>query len=334
MATGYYLKKMLTDFIILDESKQIGDSWRNRWDTLHLFTPSQHDALPGMRFPLQRNRFPGKDQVAGYLSEYANKFDLPVQLSVKVKKIQLEDGHYLLETSVGIFHAEKVIIASGTHPVPKIPEFASEISHGILQLHSSQYKNPESLPEGDVLVVGAGTSGVEIALEVSKKRKTYISGNPTFHIPDIVFKYAGGLYWRFVKNILTIKTPVGRKVKKKVLNGGSPLIGISVEDLERSGVIRLPRMKGVTGGLPVMEDGSVADVRTVIWCTGFRPDYSWIDIDIRDETGWPVTDLGISVKQNGLYFVGMPFQYGLSSGLIGGVGRDAAHVVKKLVVAS
>jgi len=334
LATGYYLKKMKSDFIILDENEQIGDSWRKRWDTLHLFTPSQHDSLPGLKFPLQRNGFPGKEQVAEYLSDYASKFDLPVQVGVKVKKIILDNGLFQLDTTRGILHSEKVIIASGTHPIPKIPEFASEISPGILQIHSSGYKNPDTLPEGDVLVVGAGTSGVEIALEISKYRKTYISGNPTFHIPDFVFKYAGGLYWWFVRNILTEKTPVGRKVKEKVLSGGGPLIGISVDDLERSGVVRLPRMRGVEGGLPVMKDDSVADVRTVIWCTGFRPDFSWIKIDIWDEKGWPVTDRGISIKQKGLFFMGMPFQYGLASGLIGGVGRDAAHIVKTMATAT
>jgi putative flavoprotein involved in K+ transport len=308
LATGYYLEQVKSDFIILDEQQHTGDSWRNRWDTLHLFTPARHDGLPGMKFPPQRNGFPGKDEVAQYLSDYSDKFHLPVRSSVKVKKIQFENGRFNLDTSDGIFHAEKVVVATGTHPVPKIPGFAAGLSAGIVQMHSSGYKNPETLPEGDVLVVGAGTSGVEIALEVSKFRKTYISGNPTFHIPDPVFKYAGCIYWWVVKHILTVRTPVGRKVKQKVLKGGGPLINISMEDLERSGVIRLQRMKGVTGGSPVMEDGTTVNVRTVIWCTGFRPDFSWIDMDIQDESGWPLTERGISKKQKGLFFMGMPFQ--------------------------
>jgi len=331
LAMGYYLKQMKSDFIILDENIHIGDSWRGRWDTLHLFTPSRYDGLPGMKFPLLKNSFPGKDQVADYLIDYAGRFELPVQLKVRVKKISQENGIFRLETTAGIFKAEKVVVASGTHPVPRIPGFSTELSEGILQIHSSEYKNPGMIPEGDILVVGAGTSGVEIALEISKYRKTYISGKPTFHIPDNVTKYAGNLYWWVVKNVLTIKTPVGRKVKGKVLKGGGPLISISAEDLDRSGVIRLQRMKGVMNGLPVMEDGAVADVKTVIWCTGFKPDFAWIEMDIQDETGWPVTDRGISKKQKGLYFMGMPFQYGLSSGLIGGVGRDAAYIGKKLV---
>ena len=331
LAAGYYLKQLKSDFIILDENPHTGDSWRNRWDSLHLFTPARHDGLPGMKFPSHGNGFPDKNQVAQYLSDYSGKFHLPVRFNVKVKKISSANGGFKLDTSEGVFQAGKVVIATGTHPVPKVPDFAKELSSDIFQIHSSGYKNPGMLPEGDVLVVGAGTSGVEIALEVSGYRKTYISGNPTFHIPDNVFRYAGGLYWWAVNNILTVSTPVGKKVKKKILKGGGPLINISMEDLEESGVIRLHRMKGVSRGMPVMEDDTTVNVKTVIWCTGFRPDFSWIDLDVQDGSGWPLTRRGISEKQRGLYFMGMPFQYSLASGFIGGVGRDAAHMVRKLV---
>ncbi len=331
LAVGYFLKKSKSDFIILDENDNIGASWEKRWDSLHLFTPSKYDGLPGMKFPMEKNSFPAKNQVARYLEDYAEQFKLPVQLKVKVKKISLNNGTFLLDTSNGVYHAEKVVVASGTHPVPKIPAFALQLSPEIEQIHSSEYKNPDMIGTGDVLVVGAGTSGVEIALEVSNERKTYISGNPTFHVPDRVLKYAGNLYWLFIRHVLTIKTPIGRKVKSKVLKGGGPLINISVEDLDKAGVIRLERMKGVENGLPVMEDGTVVNVKTVIWCTGFKPDFSWIDIDILNATGWPDTMRGISTKQKGLFFMGMPFQFGLASGLVGGVGRDAKYVVEKLV---
>lgn len=330
LAISYFLKRMNYQFIILDENEHIGDSWRKRWDSLHLFTPAQYDGLPGTKFPMQKNGFPGKDQVAEYFAEYVRKFELPFHTKVKVKKISLNNGTFLLDTSNGAYHAEKLVVASGTHPVPKIPAFAIELSAESSQIHSSEYKNPDGIAEGEVLVVGAGTSGVEIALEVSKYRKTYISGNPTFHIPDRVFKYVGNFYWWFVRNILTVKTPIGRKVKKKVLHGGGPLINISIEDLDKDGVIRLARMKGAENGLPVMEDGTVVNAKTIIWCTGFKPDFSWIDIDILNETGWPDTERGVSKKQKGLFFIGMPFQFGLASGLLGGVGRDAKYVAKKL----
>ena len=316
---------------ILEEHERIGDSWRKRWDSLHLFTPAKYDGLPGLKFTIDKNLFPGKDAMADYLELYATHFKLPVRLRSKVNNITEAEAGFLIESSSGKYAASKIIIASGTHSVPKVPAFSSQLNPDITQIHSSQYINPAALPDGDILVVGAGTSGVEIAIEVSQSGRTYISGTPTFHIPDNVFKYLGKFYWWFVNNILTVKTPIGRKAKMKILKGGGPLINISVEDLDKAGVIRLERTKGVENGFPVMVNGTVAEVKTVIWCTGFKPDFSWIDIDILNETGWPDTDRGISKKQNGLYFMGMPFQFGLTSGLVGGVGRDADYVIKKLV---
>ncbi len=331
LATGFFLKQKKSKFIILDENERVGDSWRKRWDSLHLFTPSKYDGLPGMKFPLNKNDFPGKDEMAKYLENYAVKFMLPIRKNTHVFKITNKSDLFEIEATDGTYFADKIVIATGTHPVPKIPGFAAELSADIVQFHSSEYKNTNTVNAGEVLVVGAGTSGVEIALEISKIRKTYISGNPTFHIPDKVFKYAGNIYWWVVKNILTVKTPIGRKARIKILHGGGPLINISVEDLNKAGVIRLLKMKGVEKGLPVMEDEKVLNVKTVIWCTGYKPDFSWVNLDILNKTGWPDTERGVSRKQKGMYFMGMPFQYGLASGLVGGVGRDAKYVVGKLI---
>jgi putative flavoprotein involved in K+ transport len=221
-------------------------------------------------------------------------------------------------------------VATGTNPLPYIPAIACDLAPGIYQVHSSGYINPGLLPVGDTLVVGAGTSGVEIALELSRTRKTYISGKPTFHIPDNVFKYAGELYWWFASHVLTTKTPIGKKAKKSIIHGGAPLIRISADDLDRAGITRLPRMTGVSNGAPQFADGAVIKVSAVIWATGYKPDFSWIEMDVTDETGWPVTRRGISSSFKGMYFVGMPFQFGLTSGLVGGVGRDAAYVTRKI----
>jgi putative flavoprotein involved in K+ transport len=331
LAAGYFLKQTNTEFIILDENNEVGASWMKRWDSLHLFTPSQYDGLPGMKFPLQRNSFPNKNEMAFYLSDYARKFSLPIQSKIKTTKISRVDGFFVIQTDKETYHADKVVVATGTHPAPKTPHFTDELSTDIFQIHSSDYKNPEMIPEGDVLVVGAGTSGVEIAIEMSEHKKTYISGTPNFHIPDNVFKYAGRFYWWFTNHVLTIKTPIGRKAKEKILKGGGPLISVSVKDLDKAGVKRLPRVKGVKDGLPVLQDDTILPVNTVIWCTGFKPDFSWIDLDILDKNGWPLTNRGISIKQKGLYFVGIPFQYGLASGFVGGVGRDAEFVVRNLL---
>jgi putative flavoprotein involved in K+ transport len=326
LATGYYLKKMNKRFIILDEGGRIGDSWRKRWDSLMLFTPAKHDGLPGLTFPGQGGHFPGKDEMADYLEQYANTFSLQVMLKAKVNRLISVNSHFEIETSLSKLTAKNVVVTTGTNPHPRIPLLSSDLSSNIFQIHSSEYVNAESIPSGDVLVVGAATSGMEIALELAKTHKTFISGNPPFHIPDNLLKYGGELYWWIINNIITEKTAIGRKVKDKISHGGSPLIRISADDLKAAGIKNLPRVAGTSEGYPLLEDKTTVKVRSVIWATGYKPDYSWIEMNITNDLGWPVTKRGVSTLQKGLYFVGMPFQFGLTSGLVGGIGRDAAYV--------
>lgn len=331
LATGYFLKKYNNDFIILDENKRTGDSWRKRWKSLKLFTPVHHDSLPGLHFPGEYGSFPWKDEVADYLESYSREFELPVQLNVKVNRLSSRNSHFEIETDSQRFLSKNVVIATGTNPFPKIPAISSDLNPEIFQIHSSGYTDPENIPPGDVLVVGAATSGIEIALELSKSHKTFISGKPTFHIPDNIIKYGGELYWWFVSNVITIKTPVGRKARNKIMHGGSPLIRVSSKDLDMAGIKYLPRVAGVDNGYPKLEDDKVLKVSSVIWATGYKPDFSWIDMELPYETGWPITNRGVCPSFKGLYFVGMPFQYGLTSGLIGGVGNDASFISKMIV---
>ena len=331
LAAGYHLLKAGEDFVIIDAAENIGDSWRKRWDSLRLFTPSQYDSLPGFSFPALKNTMPTKDEVADYLEKYTEKFKLPVRMGEKVNHLSGMQPGFELATDKGILKCKRVIVATGTNPQPRIPEFAKDLDKNIHQIHSSQYLNPDSLPKGSVLVVGAGTSGVEIAIELAKSRHTYISGHPTFHIPDPVFRYAGRLYWWFASNILTVKTPIGRKAKKSILKGGGPLINVSVKDLVDAGVEQVSRMAGVEGGQPEFEDGRKETISSIVWATGFKPDFSWIDLKVTDEkNGWPITKRGVSTEVNGMYFIGMLFQYGLTSGLVGGVGRDAAFIARHI----
>lgn len=330
LAAAYYLKKLNDDFIILDEGNHIGDSWRQRWDSLRLFTPSQYDGLPGFPFPDNRGSLPTKDEMADYLLNYSNKFSLPVQLNTKVIELKKTSDYYEIITSKGNVYADNVIVATGTNPIAYIPTFASDLNKNIVQIHSSKYKNPESFHSLNTLVVGAGTSGVEIAIELSASRPTMLSGQATPHIPDFIFRYVGKQYWWFAHNILTLSTPIGRKVKPKIIGGGAPLISVSMENVKEAKVEQLPRLKGVQNGLPQLEDGRVLTVTSIVWATGYRPDFSWIKFDVTDNSGWPQSNRGISEKFKGLYFVGMVFQFGLTSGLVGGVGRDAAYVVNHL----
>ncbi len=330
LAVAYFLKKYNEEFIILDSANQVGSSWRERWDSLRLFTPSQYDGLPGLKYPAVRGTLPSKEEMADYLSNYAKKYSIPVELNTSVLALTKTGDGYEIITSKGKIYAKNVIVATGTNPTAYIPAFSSDLNKNILQIHSSKYKNPQLLPASNTLVVGAGTSGVEIAIELSKSRPTFISGKPTPHIPDFIFRYLGRLYWLFVYYILTIKTPMGRKVKTIITKSGGPLISVSIHEVNKAKIERLPRLKGVEKGFPLLEDGRILNVASVVWATGYKPDFSWIKLDASEANGWPKTYRGISKEFEGLYFVGMIFQFGLTSGLVGGVGRDAAYVVNHL----
>ncbi|WP_255771629.1 flavin-containing monooxygenase [Pseudarthrobacter sulfonivorans] len=326
LAAGQFLKEAGADFSILDGAARVGDVWRNRWDSLRLFTPARYSSLPGLKFPAAGGSFPGKDGFADYLEAYAAHFQLPVRTGIQVRSVRPVDGGFELQASDGELRARSVIAAPGANSVPFVPRLAPFLDASILQLHSSEYRSPSGLPEGGVTVAGAGTSGMEIALELAQHRpagSVYLAGTPTRHIPDAVFRFTGPLYWRLVNSLLTLDTRPGRKVAAGFHQQGAPLIRVSVKDVERAGVARLSRLQNV-GDVP-------ADVRTIVWATGYRPDFGWIEGLPLDADGWPATDRGIVPELPGLYFVGMPFQYALTSGLVGGVGRDAKYVVEHLV---
>jgi putative flavoprotein involved in K+ transport len=334
LATGYFLAERGLRFVILDASERIGDAWRKRWDSLRLFSPAKLDALPGMPFPAPPDSFPTKDEMADYLEAYAARFELPVQTNTRVERLsKTSDGTFLVETSQGRVYTRQVIVAMASYQGPRVPAFARELDPGIVQLHASAYKNPSQLRDGAVLLVGAGNSGAEIAMELSKSRTTWVSGRDVGEIP---FKLAG--FWsrvvltRFVfrvvfHRLLTVKTPMGRKVREFWLTKGGPLIRTRTSDLDAAGVKRVPKMTSVSGGRPVLEDGRVLDVENVVWCTGYHPGLSWIDLPIVDEQGRLRHQSGVAAEE-GLYFVGQQFLYAASSTMIHGVGRDAARIAR------
>ncbi|MDT3683408.1 MAG: NAD(P)/FAD-dependent oxidoreductase [Truepera sp.] len=334
LAAAYHLMRAGADFVVLDASERTGDVWRQRWDSLRLFTPAHHDGLPGMPFPAPPGSFPAKDEVAGYLSQYVDRFSLPVRNGVRVTRLTRVGSHFEVLTSQGSIIAGAVVVATGANQLPHVPALAQSLDPHIGQLHSHAYRSPDSVPPGEVLVVGFGTSGAEIAEELALAGRTVsISGEPTFHIPDPVLKVAGELYWHFIHRVLTRRTPIGRKAAPKIVASGAPLIRISASRVEAAGVKRVPRVVSVTEGRPVLADGSLVNADVVVWCTGYAPDFSWIDVPgvSFDERGWPRAPYGLVENVEGLAFVGVPFQVGLTSVLLGGVGRDAAIVVDRLV---
>ena len=335
LATGYHLKRQgRPSFVILDKHPRIGDAWRTRWDSLRVFTPAKYDGLPGMRFPAPRLSSPSKDEVAAYLAAYAARFELPVRTGVSVQGLKRSRDRFVVSTAAGTFEADNVVVATGTAQVPKLPSFASELSFDVTQMHSSAYKNPRQLREGGVLVVGLGNSGAEISHELSRARRVFLSGSPSGEMPGrpgaMTAAFVLPVFMFLATHVLTLDTPVGRKVLPKMHGQAAPLIRTKVKDLERDGVERVPRVTGVMNGLPLLADGRTLDVSNVVWCTGFRTDFSWIDLpDALDAGGEPIHYRGVA-REPGLYFVGLEFQYAFVSDVIPGVGRDAAYVVRHL----
>jgi putative flavoprotein involved in K+ transport len=337
LATGYHLQQRGRSFVILDASERVGDAWRGRWDSLRLYSPASHDGLPGKRFPARRTSYPTTHEMADYLESYAAEFRLPVRSGTTADSLARDGDRYVLTCGGETFEADNVVVATGVMQRPFVPSFAPELDPRITQLHSSDYRNPSQLQDGPVLVVGASHSGADIAYEAATEHHTILSGVDTGQIPAPVDTLLGRIGFRALffagSHILTMDTPMGRKMRHHVRHGGAPLLRHRGKELRAAGVERtLERTAGVQDGLPVLDDGRVLDVRNVVWCTGFRPDFSWIDVPFeRGADGYPVQYRGVVDSAPGLYFVGLLFLYSFTSMLIGGTGRDAERVVRHLV---
>ena len=227
----------------------------------------------------------------------------------------------------------------GSHQVPRMPAFAGRLDPGMVQLHAVEYRNPAQLQEGSVLVVGAGNSGGEIAIEIVKQHPTWLAGTESGHVPFRIERAPARfvflpLLFRFIGHrVLTVRTPIGRRMRPKLLSHGAPLVRVKPKDIVAAGIKRVPRVVGAQRGLPLLEDGRVLEAANVIWCTGYRPDFSWIDLPVfgdEDEPIEPIHRRGIVHDEPGLYFVGLFFLYAMSSGFLPGVGRDAAHIVQAI----
>ena len=285
-----------------------------------------------MPFPGRSHSFPTKNAMADYLETYAIRFRLPVRTGLRVDRVSRTGSRYQVKAGDRTFEAEHVVVAMATFQRPKVPSFAADLDPGVVQLHSAEYRNLTQLDPGGVLVVGAGNSGSEIALEAARGgHPVWLSGRDTGHVPFRIEKTLGRLLLPFVfrvvfHRLLTVDTPVGRKARPKVVSKGGPLIRVKPHDLVAAGVQRVPRMAGVRGGKPELEDGRVMDVANVVWCTGFHPGFSWIDLPAIGPDGEPTHQRGIVPGEPGLYFVGLHFLYALSSTMIHGVDRDAGRI--------
>ena len=337
LATGYHLQRRGRPFLIVDADDRVGGGWRRQWDTLRLYSPAAYDALPGMPFPAPRWSYPVKDEVADYLEAYADTFSLPVRLGVRVDSLRRAGGAYVAVCGDTVIEADNVVVCTGTFGrTPFVPDFASRLDSSIIQLHSSQYRRPSQLAEGPVLVVGASHSGGDIAYEAALSHRTTLCGRDTGQFPvplsSPLAPVAFSAQLFVFRYVLTRSNPLGRHVMDEFRFMGGPALRVRASDLRARDVERVPlRVTDVKEGRPVLADGRVLSPATVIWATGFRQTFEWIQLPIFDVHGWPRERRGIVEEAPGLFFCGLGFQYAASSMLINGAGRDADFVVRQIL---
>jgi putative flavoprotein involved in K+ transport len=327
LAMGYFLSRQGRDFVILEAAEEPAATWRTRWDSLKLFTPARYSGLPGLPFPDDPDRYPTRDEVASYLSDYARKFDLPIRYGSRVHSLRQADGLYRAEVEGAVYEGEQVVVATGPFQVPFIPPLADGLASEVQQLHSSAYRSPETIPTGPVLVVGGGNSGFQIAEELARSHDVHLAiGSRQTPLPQRIL--GRDLFWFLEKTGLIRKTTgsrIGQRLKDR-----DTLIGSSPRSLRRrSGVEVRPRAVSAEGSRVRFADGSELEVGTVIWATGYRPDYSWIEADIFDHDGRLLHQRGVTPAP-GLYFLGLTWQYTRGSALIGWVKDDAAYLADRI----
>jgi putative flavoprotein involved in K+ transport len=332
LAAGYHLAQRDVDFVILDAASRTGDSWRHRWDGLRLFTPAAYSGLPGMVFPAPPAHLPDKDEVAAYMERYAERFDLPVRHDVRVSSLRRDGTRYVVEAPGIRYEADSVVVATGPFHAPRTPPLASRLLPRIHQFHSSAYVNPLHLPPGSALVVGAGNSGVQIALELARTRDVTLAGDVPGYLPRTflgrdIYDWIWPIIDRFTR-----RTMVGRLLRRRTAHA-DPLIGTTPDQLRRAGIRRVGKVTDVRDGLPVA-NGVAQDAAIVVWATGFAPAYQWIHLPIPTDHGHPLTQRGVVSDHPGLYFIGLRWQHRLTSALIGGVGADAEFIANQVVARS
>jgi putative flavoprotein involved in K+ transport len=337
LAVGYHLARRGLPFVILDANQQVGDAWRNRWDSLRLFNPARYAGLPGLAFPARADSFPTKQQMANYLADYALRFKLPVRNGVRVERLWKEGDRFFVTSGDQRYESENVVVAMANYQLPKTPRFALDLDPDIVQIHSHEYRNPTQLQEGSVLVVGIGNSGADIAIEVAKSHPTWIAGKETGHIPwhidNALSRFVLSRFVRFVgHHILTVRTAIGRKLRPKLLSLAAPLVRVKPQDLIDAGIERVPKVIGARNGMPLLADDRTLEVKNVIWCTGYERSFPWIDLPVHGEGEEIMHERGVVPNIPGLYFVGLHFLYSMTSATLMGVGRDAARVAKGIEV--
>jgi putative flavoprotein involved in K+ transport len=327
LAMAWHLTQQGLRFVVLEAGPEVGHVWRSRWDSLKLFTPAQYDALPGMAFPAPADTYPTKDPVADYLQAYVTAHDLPVRLNARVTSLIQTDGGFEVQAGGQTYRARQVVVATGPFQVPFVPPQARGLDPSVTQLHSADYRNPQALPEGPVLVVGGGNSGFQIAEELAATRTVDLSIATRY--PMLPQRLAGrDLFWWLTRLGLlrvTVTSRPGRRMSRRDF-----VIGTNRRRLERKGVRFRPRLVDAEGRTVRFADHRLLeDVGVVVWATGYRPDYGWIHVPGVLREGQVVHRRGVT-DVPGLYFLGLSWQHTRGSALLGFVNDDAAYLANQL----
>jgi putative flavoprotein involved in K+ transport len=284
-----------------------------------------------MAFPAPPDTYPDRDAVAAFLRDYAIAFDLPVRLGMRVTGLNRIDDEFEVHAGEDVFRAQQVVVATGPFQVPFVPAATHGFDPAVTQLHSADYRNPQSLPAGPVLVVGAGNSGLQIAEELVATRQVDVSvGQKAPMLPQRLL--GRDLFWwltRFGLLRANTATRIGRRLQAR----GEFVIGTNRRRLRRAGVRFRPRLVDAQGQTARFADGSTLDVPVVVWATGYRSDYSWISIPGVTADGRVVHRRGVT-DIAGLYFLGLSWQYTRGSALLGFVADDAAYLADRITARS
>jgi putative flavoprotein involved in K+ transport len=326
LAMGHFLAKEGRHFTVLEASESVGAAWRSRWDSLVLFTSRRYDSLPGLRFPGDPDDYPTRDEVISYLEHYASTFELPVEFNSPVQSVSSADEGFVINLETRTLEAEQVVVATGPFQVPNVPAFAADLASDVAQMHSTGYRRPSGVPNGTVLVVGGGNTGFQIAKELSATRSVHLAvGSRQTPLPQRVL--GRDLFWWLTKTGLiekTVESRIGRRARDR-----DTLIGSSTRDAKCHGVKVEPRVVGASGQVVTFEDGRELGVDAVIWATGYRSDYGWIDLPVFDENGGVLHRRGVTGVP-GLFFLGLTWQHTRGSALLGWVKDDAEFISERI----
>jgi putative flavoprotein involved in K+ transport len=327
LAIGYFLAQQGRRFAILESSDSVGSAWRDRWDSLVLFTSRRYDSLPGLTFPGDSDGYPGRAEVIAYLEKYASFFDLPIEFNSRVRSLTKQEGRFVVESAGRVIEADQVVVATGPFQVPNLPAVSRQLEPAVFQIHSTGYRRPSDVPEGDVVVVGGGNTGFQIAKELSASHNVQLAiGSRQTPLPQRIV--GRDLFWWLTKLGVLEKT-VGSRIGRRARDRDT-LIGSSPRELKRRyGVGLKPRVVGASGRTLSFADGTELEVDVVIWATGYRADHSWIEAAVMDSEGNVRHRRGVT-DVPGLYFLGLSWQYTRGSALLGWVKDDAEFIAAQI----